>query len=175
MEPLSQKSLERIVSQRALQIGSSFPCQICVVGFLCGVCLTSLFLAALTSIGSFELGGISFSAISMGASPGTSSSEIINMVTRTNFNSEPVETERVRDLQTQNEKNDDEEVSLLYSAWSAMLNEDGEYLKHLRLTGYSVPKAPHLENCKLTAQVNQRLDKRSENESFHLGQGGRDC
>ncbi|KAB1208151.1 hypothetical protein CJ030_MR7G012992 [Morella rubra] len=162
MEPLSQKSLERIVSQRALQIGSSFPCQICVVGFLCGVCLTSLFLAALTSIGSFELGGISFSAISMGVSPGTSSSEVIR---RTSILSQ-WKQRRLRDLQTQNDRNDDEKVSLLYSAWSAMLNEDGEYLKHLRLTGYSVPKAPHLENCKLTAQVNQRLDKRSENESF---------
>ncbi|KAF5454778.1 hypothetical protein F2P56_024418 [Juglans regia] len=78
MEPLSQKSLERIVSQKALKLGNSFSCQICVVGFLCGVCLTSLFLAALTSIGSFEFGGISFSAISMGASPQNSSSEIIS-------------------------------------------------------------------------------------------------
>ncbi|KAJ6857863.1 hypothetical protein NC652_040391 [Populus alba x Populus x berolinensis] len=58
MEPLNQQSLERVVSQKALQIGSSFPCQICVVGFLSGVCLTSLFLALLTSLGTFEFGGI---------------------------------------------------------------------------------------------------------------------
>lgn len=51
MEALNQKSIERVVSQRAFQMGSSFPCQICVVGFLCGVCLTSLFLAVLTSFG----------------------------------------------------------------------------------------------------------------------------
>ena len=74
MEALNHKSIERVVSQKALQMGNSFPCQICVVGFLCGVCLTSLFLAALTSLGTFELGGISFSAISVG----TSSSEIIS-------------------------------------------------------------------------------------------------
>lgn len=43
------KSLERMVSLKALQMGNSFSCQICVIGFLCGVCLTSLFLAALTS------------------------------------------------------------------------------------------------------------------------------
>jgi len=73
-EPLNQKSLERVVSQKALQIGSSFPCQICVVGFLSGVCLTSLFLAALTSLGTFEFGGISFSSISPGNSPLNSSS-----------------------------------------------------------------------------------------------------
>jgi len=73
-EPVNQKSLERVVSQKALQIGSSFPCQICVVGFLSGVCLTSLFLAALTSLGTFEFGGISFSSISLGNSPLNSSS-----------------------------------------------------------------------------------------------------
>ena len=55
MESFDQKSLERVLSQRALQMGNSFPCKICVVGFLCGVCLTSLFLAALTSFGAFEL------------------------------------------------------------------------------------------------------------------------
>lgn len=79
MEPFGQKSLEKVVSQRALQMGSSFPCQICVVGFLCGVCLTSLFLAALTSIGTFEFSGISFSAISLGNSlPRNSSHETIS-------------------------------------------------------------------------------------------------
>ena len=64
MEAPSQKSLEKVLSQRALQMSSSFPCQICVVGLLCGVCLTSLFLAALTSIGTFEFGVFSFSGFS---------------------------------------------------------------------------------------------------------------
>nr|GEY99931.1 hypothetical protein CTI12_AA026290 [Tanacetum cinerariifolium] len=48
------KSLERIVSLKALQMGNSFSCQICVIGLLCGVCLTTLFLAALTSFASFQ-------------------------------------------------------------------------------------------------------------------------
>ena len=78
MEISSQKSLEKVLSQRALQMGSSFPCQICVVGFLCGVCLTSLFLAALTSFGSFEFGGFSLSTKSLGASPRNSGSEIFS-------------------------------------------------------------------------------------------------
>lgn len=79
MEAMNQKSLERVVSQRALQMGSSFPCQICVVGFLCGVCLASLFLAALTSFGSFEFNGISFSmGASSTSSPWNSSSDAIS-------------------------------------------------------------------------------------------------
>lgn len=56
---MSIKSLERVVSEKALKLGNSFPCQICVVGFLCGICLTSLFLAALTSLGTFELAAFS--------------------------------------------------------------------------------------------------------------------
>lgn len=72
MEPPNQKSFERVVSQKALQMGNSFPCQICVVGFLCGVCLTSLFLAALTSFGSFQFGPILFSTMSMANSSGYS-------------------------------------------------------------------------------------------------------
>jgi len=72
MEPVNQKSIERVVSQKALQMGSSFPCQICVVGFLCGVCLTSLFLAALTSFGTFQFGPISFSTMPMANSSGNS-------------------------------------------------------------------------------------------------------
>ena len=67
MEPLNlnQKSLEKVVSQKALQMGSSFSCQISVIGFLCGVCLTTLFLAILTSFGTFQFGPISFSSISV--------------------------------------------------------------------------------------------------------------
>lgn len=75
MEPWDQKYLERVVSQRALQMASLFPCKFCVVEFLCGVCLTSLFLAALTSFGAFQLGGISFAVFSSGISTTDSTSE----------------------------------------------------------------------------------------------------
>jgi len=64
METMNQKSIERVVSQRALQMSSSFSCQICAVGFLCGVCLTSFFLAALTSFGTFNFDPILFSSMS---------------------------------------------------------------------------------------------------------------
>ncbi|KAL6977026.1 hypothetical protein U1Q18_025813 [Sarracenia purpurea var. burkii] len=89
LELPNQKSLDRVVSQKALQMGSSFPCQICVVGFLCGVCLTTLFLAALTSFGTFEFGRISFSTFSTGVTPWNSSSDIINMVMKGDCNLNP--------------------------------------------------------------------------------------
>ena len=38
-------------THKSLQLGSSFPCQVCVVGFLCGVCIASLFLGAFTLFG----------------------------------------------------------------------------------------------------------------------------
>ncbi|KAL5837685.1 hypothetical protein ACOSQ3_014854 [Xanthoceras sorbifolium] len=169
MEALNQKSLERVVSQKALQMGSSFPCQICVMGFLCGICLTSLFLAALTSFGSFEFAGISFS--STGFSPRNSSSQFFNDVTTTDCEFKLKETERwVDSNQSEATKTDDEKTSLLYSAWDAILTEsvngEREFLKRFGLNRSSVPNAPHLKNCKLSAQVNKRLDTCIKNESF---------
>ncbi|KAJ0080024.1 hypothetical protein Patl1_23145 [Pistacia atlantica] len=179
MEALNQKSLERVVSRRALQMGSSFPCQICVVGFLCGVCLTSLFLAALTSFGSFHFGGISFSSISMGAPPGNLSSEIISDVTSTDCKFKLKETERRVDSCRNEREVEDERVSLLYSAWGALLTksviEEREFSKRFGLERSSVPNAPHFEDCKLSARVNTRLDARAlRMGTSRLGQVGRD-
>ncbi|KAI4301961.1 hypothetical protein L6164_035191 [Bauhinia variegata] len=163
MEPLNQKSLERAFSQRALQMGSSFSCQICVVGFLCGVCLTSLFLAALTSFGTFQFGfgRFSFSTISMPNSSLDSSSDVINMVTN-NFEAE---TERIVDWKSSRERDNDERVCLLYSAWSAAFLKKSTNEKH-GISESALPNAPHLENCKRRAELNDRLDKRTGNESF---------
>ncbi|KAI8539530.1 hypothetical protein RHMOL_Rhmol09G0190100 [Rhododendron molle] len=155
-------SIERVVSQRALQMGNSFPCQICVVGFLIGVCLTSLFLAALlTSLGTFAFGGISFSKFSNGITSWNSSSDI-------------VKTEKVIMYSQQtSENNVDERVSFLYAAWSALLDEstkgEGELPQgadQVRRSNKNVPRAPHLEDCKLSEQLNKKLDERVENESF---------
>ncbi|KAI8539512.1 hypothetical protein RHMOL_Rhmol09G0189100 [Rhododendron molle] len=170
MDASNQKSIERVVSQRALQMGSSFPCQICVVGFLCGVCLATFFLAALTSLGTFAFGGISFSASSNGITSWNSSSDIINMVTKGNCNLKPREIGWLMHSQLTFDSKIDARVSFLYSAWSASLNEpvkgEGELLQGVGVRRSNVPKAPHLENCKLSSQVNKNLDKRVENESF---------
>ncbi|XP_057423892.1 uncharacterized protein LOC130717607 isoform X2 [Lotus japonicus] len=174
MEPLNPKYFERVVSQRALQMGNSFPCQICVVGFLCGVCLTSLFLAALTSFGTFQFGPISFSTMNMANSSGNSTSNYnINMVTSGDCNFKLKENERLLDFKGigDGDDNNNDRVSLLYSAWSAVLNEStsggNEYLlKKNGISRSSLPNAPHLENCKVKTELYGRLDKRTGNESF---------
>ncbi|XP_054779116.1 uncharacterized protein LOC129287009 [Prosopis cineraria] len=166
MEASNQKSLERVVSQKALQMGSSFPCQICVVGFLCGVCLASFLLAALTSFSSFQIGPLSFSSMSLT----NSSSGVLSKVTATGCDLKLKETERFTDLKISRERNSDGRVSLLYSAWSGLLakssSETFEELQKLGISRSSLPRAPHLEDCKVTAKLYERLDKRTGNESF---------
>lgn len=46
----SSKSLERFISRRALQMGSSAPCKTWALGFFCGVCIVYLFGVALPPI-----------------------------------------------------------------------------------------------------------------------------
>ncbi|CAI8603298.1 unnamed protein product [Vicia faba] len=164
MEALNQKSIERVVSQRALQMGNSFSCQICVVGFLSGVCLTSLLLAALTSFGTFHFGPILFSSLSMDNN--STSHNNINMVTGFNCNVKLKETKRLLDLKSTRERDSDERVSSLYSVWSAVLNEsrNGDNWD----LWSSLPNAPHLENCKLKTQLYRNFDTRIGNETFPL-------
>ncbi|KAE9619046.1 hypothetical protein Lal_00046912 [Lupinus albus] len=161
MEGQNQKSIERVVSQRAMQMGNSFPCQICVVGFLCGICLTSLFFADLTSFGTFQFGPISFSTMSsMPNSPWNSSPHVNpNMVAGAECNFKFKETERLWD--------NNEKVSLLYSAWGAVLTKSTrgviKYLKKHGINGSSLPYAPHFENCKVKTQLYGNLDKPTGN------------
>lgn len=64
----------------------------------------------------------------------------------------------------------DEKVSSLYKAWSGLLRETtdlkGQFIKTIRLSKLNIPEAPHLENCKLSSELNQRLDTRLPNGSF---------
>ncbi|KAF7132240.1 hypothetical protein RHSIM_Rhsim09G0136500 [Rhododendron simsii] len=154
-------------------MGNSFPCRICVVGFLIGVCLTTLFLAGLmTSLGTFAFGGNSFSTFSNGITSWDSSSDIIHMVTMGDCNLKPRETEKVMCSEQTSDNNIGERVSFLYSAWSALLDEstkgEGELPQRAEQVRRSnnVPKAPHLENCKLSEQLNKKLDKRVANGRF---------
>ncbi|KAK1266685.1 hypothetical protein QJS04_geneDACA015255 [Acorus gramineus] len=56
MESSPQKSLDRVISQKALQMSSSSYCKAWVVGFLCGACITYLFLVCLSSFRTLEFG-----------------------------------------------------------------------------------------------------------------------
>ncbi|KAJ0253853.1 Alpha-(1,6)-fucosyltransferase [Hirschfeldia incana] len=150
---ISMKSLERVVSDKALKLRNSFPCQICVVGFLCGICLTSLFLAALTSIGTFELAAVSFSSFSP---PCNSTSQIINT-------DRPLKWKKKAERE---EENNDDQVKLLVSAWDNLLLNNEDYFKKLGKSKDDVLNAPHLENCEERTRVRERLDTRISNQTF---------
>lgn len=167
IEALNQKSLERVVSQRAFQMGSSVSCQICVVGFLCGVCLTSLFLAVLTSFGAASFGGVSISLFSPGIStPNSTSSFDVGGDCRGLLK----ERERIMYSKESNISATNDKVTLLYRAWSDLLSkttdQESQLFQTIRLSKLNVPLAPHLENCKLSAELNQRRDTRLPNGSF---------
>ncbi|PIN07961.1 hypothetical protein CDL12_19465 [Handroanthus impetiginosus] len=167
MEQQNNKSIERVVSQKAFQMGSSFPCQICVVGFLCGVCLTSLFLAALTSFGATaSFGSISFFPFLSTAS--NSSSSMVNDYANRDCNGLLKERERIMHSEKSTQTGTDEKVSLLYAAWNDLLSKstDEDSSQKIRLSKSDVPEAPHLENCKLSVEISQRLDTRLPNRSF---------
>ena len=92
------------------------------------------------------------------------------MVTRSDCHFKFKETERLGDSKSSRERNNDERVSLLYSAWSSVLNEPTSGGKeHLQKHGISVsslPNAPHLENCKVKTHLYDYLDKRKGYEVF---------
>ncbi|ESQ32324.1 hypothetical protein EUTSA_v10003947mg [Eutrema salsugineum] len=153
---MSMKSLERLVSEKALKLGNSFPCQICVVGFLCGICLTSLFLAALTSLGTFELASFSFSSA---FPPCNSTSQIVNMVAS-------IDHRKLKwKSKADTEETDDDQVKLLVSTWDNLLLNNEDYFKKLGMNKSDVPRAPHLENCEESTRVKEHLDTQTTNRT----------
>lgn len=164
MEPLNQRSttpLERVVSQRALQMSNSFPCQICAVALFCGLCIVSLILAILGNFGNFQFAHFSMLSLSF-------NSDLNTTITQCSF--KPKEIERLTDLKSRKEINQDERVSLLYSAWSCVLTEPkterSKCLWKLGISESNLPNAPHLENCNAKSQLHNRLDTRIGNDSF---------
>lgn len=92
------------------------------------------------------------------------------MVNRSDCHFKLKETERLWDSESTREQDNNEKVSLLYSAWSAVLNEstngDKEYLQKHGISGSSLPNAPHLENCKVKTELYGYLDTRTGSEAF---------
>ncbi|GAV82996.1 hypothetical protein CFOL_v3_26447 [Cephalotus follicularis] len=74
------------------------------------------------------------------------------------------------DSQRSQQDKDDDRSSLLYSAWGSLLTEsdmvESEFIQRFGVSKSGIPNGPHLENCKLSTQVNERLDKHAKNESF---------
>lgn len=94
------------------------------------------------------------------------------MVTTEDCRTEPKQIEGgINNSQDSNQQSINERVSLLYSAWSDLLKAksgkgDGELFEKAGLSKSNLPNAPHFENCKSTARLNERLDKLEENENF---------
>ncbi|CAL5194589.1 unnamed protein product [Lathyrus oleraceus] len=157
----NQRSLERVVSQKAMQMSNSFPCQICVVGFLTGICIASLIMATLTSVGTFQYSHFSMLHLSF-------NSDLNSTITQCSF--KPKDIQRLTDLKSRKEIDQDERVSLLYSAWNCVLNkpttDTNKCLWKLGINESNLLNAPHLENCKAKSQLHDRLDKRIGNNSF---------
>lgn len=160
----NQKSLERVVSQKAFQMSNSYPCQICVLGFLCGVCITTVFLAALTSFGTFQFGLLSISTFPTGLLSSDFGSRVADGAHKV---STTEKEEIIYSEKHLSKLSIDERVFSMYSSWSAFLNKSIKDFELQDSTGRGLPnapKVPHLESCKLNVEVNQHLDKRLENQ-----------
>ncbi|KAK1290705.1 hypothetical protein QJS10_CPB18g02002 [Acorus calamus] len=81
MESSPQKSLERVISQKALRMSSSSYCKAWVVGFLCGACIAYLFLVGLSSFRTLEF-GVVYSASAPEKSRNYGSEDISNLSPR---------------------------------------------------------------------------------------------
>jgi hypothetical protein len=92
------------------------------------------------------------------------------MVTTAKCSFKPKQTERLRDLRSIKERDQDEIVSLLYSGWSCVLTKPttkrSECLLKLGINESNLPNAPHFENCKAKSHLHNRLDTRIGNDSF---------
>ncbi|KAJ0963700.1 hypothetical protein J5N97_028822 [Dioscorea zingiberensis] len=153
----SQKNLERVISQKAMQMGNSFPCKICVIGFFCGVSITYLFLVVLSPFRSVEYG------LDLQCSSRLNSQ---NSSWMDSFKDIKVS----ENLPETGGLSDDEKVKLLFSAWSVLLDEPTKDVQSEFLIGElkksSVPHAPHLEDCRLNAEISRKFDTRGMNRSL---------
>ncbi|WVZ73184.1 hypothetical protein U9M48_021526 [Paspalum notatum var. saurae] len=152
----SSKSLERVIYRKAMQVGSSAPCKIWVMGFFCGVCIMYLFGVALPTLPiqqshsvyppvrravlwNFTLTGPD-GATAMGELP--SSPEKIE---------EPKENEHITEAR----------ITRLYNAWSTLLDTNQKVLK-----SSGMPRPPHLEDCRLNVERNKLFDSYGDNGTF---------
>ncbi|KAG1361512.1 Alpha-(1,6)-fucosyltransferase [Cocos nucifera] len=166
------KSLERVISQKALQISSSTSCKLWVLGFFCGVCITYLFLVSLTPFRTQQFGLIfssSSGAVSQSSSMkysdvGTSAKSAHNFSQR-KYISLPEERGTLENSQASETLSNGERVLMLYSAWSALLDGEGNIFVG-GLQRSNVPQAPHLENCRSSVEANKHFDNYGENGSF---------
>ncbi|WOL12928.1 hypothetical protein Cni_G21697 [Canna indica] len=162
MEPVAQKGLERVISQKAMQMGNSTSCKIWVLGFFCGVCITYLFLVAFSPFRSSTEVGMVFSRAMSAAPVSQNSSSLSSGISNKDIYTS---LKILGNLSEGIEPSEKERVMMLYNAWSALLDE-GEERRFAGIGTFNVPHAPHLENCSLSAKLHKQFDKWGENRSF---------
>ncbi|KAK3155519.1 hypothetical protein QOZ80_2BG0204250 [Eleusine coracana subsp. coracana] len=147
------KILERVISRKALQVGSSAPCKSWVTGFFCGVCIMYLFDVALPPLRVLQ---------SRSDNPPLRRA-ILWSSTMTDAHSRPHKlgsAEEKIEKAKRNEHISKDSIMDLYNAWSTLLNATTEVQE-----SSAVPRPPHLDNCKLYMQRNKKFDS-YENAEF---------
>ncbi|KAL6633330.1 hypothetical protein ACP70R_026001 [Stipagrostis hirtigluma subsp. patula] len=154
----SSKSLERVISRKAMQVGSSAPCKTWVAGFFCGVCIMYLSGVALPSLRIPQ---------SLPVYPPLWRAILWNS-TLTELADGAAATDELASVQEQMQKTNKNEqitegrIMHLYNAWSTWLNTTRDEV----LKSSDAPQPPHLDNCRFNAERNKRFDSYGDNGTF---------
>ncbi|KAK3159424.1 hypothetical protein QOZ80_2AG0149950 [Eleusine coracana subsp. coracana] len=150
------KSLERVISRKALQAGSSAPCKSWVTGFFCGVCIMYLFGVALPPLRVLQ---------SRSDNPPLRRAILwSSTMTNPDEHSRPHKLGSAEDKIEKTKRNEhitENSIMDLYNAWSTLLNTTREVQE-----SSGVPRPPHLDNCKLYTQRNKKFDSYGGNGTF---------
>ncbi|XP_078152500.1 uncharacterized protein LOC144547689 isoform X2 [Carex rostrata] len=150
MEGHGEKRLENALSQKALQMSTSNSCKIWIIGFICGICFTYVFVLVFSPLW-----------------PNLPLSFYFNSPTAIFKNSSLphagiVENSANRNTITIQEKDESSIVSL-YKTWSLLIDKNSNHEAQIPA---AVPRAPHLEDCEKNTQRNKHVDNRAENGSL---------
>ncbi|KAJ1692411.1 hypothetical protein LUZ63_009109 [Rhynchospora breviuscula] len=155
MEGNGEKSLERIVSQKALQLSSSNTCKVWILGFFCGVCFIYLFVLLLSPF---------WQNLSLPVNLNAHNSIFKNL----SFSDAEHSTKghsiiMKEDVLMEKKPKYEGNIMTLYNAWSSWLdrkpNPEVQVLAAL-------PTPPHLEDCEMITQRKMHLDNHAEDGSF---------
>lgn len=147
----SNKSLQRLISRRALQIGSSTPCKTWVLGFFCSVCIVYLLAVALPPI--------QIPLIRSVYPP------LRRAILWNSTLSDPDDLTVLEDkIETsiKSEHNSEASVMRLYNAWSTLLNATRDQVTQ----NSDMPRPPHLDSCSLNLKRNKRFENYGDDGTF---------
>ncbi|KAL0918459.1 hypothetical protein M5K25_010468 [Dendrobium thyrsiflorum] len=167
MEPTPQKSLERVISQRAVQMSASLQCKAWVLGFFCGICIAYLFLIAFTPYKAGEFGVGFTNSLAADSTNSSSLSLEVDKNAGCDFSSKDIGNSTK--FEGSNQLNDVKKAALLYSAWTAVLDDSKDSYGEFFDRGpnrTSLPRPPYMEDCKMNVEINKILDMRGENGSL---------